>query len=98
MIPLTDEEKEFYERQEVCHMCKEEFCTDENEKNKVRDHCHYTRKFRGAAHGICNLRQKVPKKIPIVANNAAHDHHFIIKQLGEEVGGQFKCIGENDKK
>ena len=56
MIPLTDEEKEFYERQEVCHMCKEEFCTDENEKNKVRDHCHYTRKFRGAAHSIYNLR------------------------------------------
>ena len=28
---------------------------------KVRDHCHYTGKYRGAAHNICNLRYKVPK-------------------------------------
>ena len=32
---------------------------------KVRDHCHYTGKFRGAAHSICNLRYKVPQEIPV---------------------------------
>ena len=47
MIPLTDEENKFYEEQKVCHICKKEFCYDNNEKNKfqlyqkVRDHCHY---------------------------------------------------------
>ena len=47
---------------------KNEFNTDENNKNafkpchKVRDHCHYTGKFRGAAQNICNLRYKTPKK------------------------------------
>ena len=25
MIPLTNEENEFYEKQKVCHICKEEF-------------------------------------------------------------------------
>ena len=25
MIPLADEEKEFYEKQKVCHICKKEF-------------------------------------------------------------------------
>ena len=52
VIPLTDEEKEFYEKQKLCHICKKKFCFDENEKSefklyhKVRDHCHYTEKFR----------------------------------------------------
>ena len=62
MIPLTDEENKSYKKQKVCYICKKEFSTDKNDKNvfklyhKVRDHCHYTRKFRGAAHSICNLR------------------------------------------
>ena len=29
--------------------------------HKVRDHCHYTGKYRGATHNICNLRYKTPK-------------------------------------
>ena len=32
MIPVTDEEKESYENQEICHICEKEFCTDENNK------------------------------------------------------------------
>ena len=104
MIPLTDEEAEFYEEQEVCHICKKEFCNDENEKSgfklyhKVRDHCHYTRKFRGAAHSICNLKYKVPKEIPVVIHNAGYDTHFVIEQLAEEYGGQFDCVGEDAEK
>ena len=66
---------------------------------KVRDHCHYTRKFRGAAHSICNLRYKVPKEIPVVIHNSStYDYHFIIKQLAEEFEGQFECLGENTEK
>ena len=38
---------------------------------KVRDHCHYTGKFRGPAHNICNLRYKTPKEIPIVFHNGS---------------------------
>ena len=88
MIPLTDEEHKSYEKQKVCYICKKELGTDENDKNvfklyhKVKDHCHYTEKFRGAAHSICNLRYKTPKKIPIVFHNGStYDYHFIIKQL-----------------
>ena len=28
---------------------------------EVRDHCHYTGKFRGATHSTCNLRYKTTK-------------------------------------
>ena len=67
MIPLTDEEIKSYEKQKVCHICKKEFSSDKNDKNpfklyhKIRDHCHYTEKFGGAAHKICNSRYKTPK-------------------------------------
>ena len=46
-IILTNEEKEPYENQKNCHICGKEFCTDRNskefkQKQKVRDHDHYT--------------------------------------------------------
>ena len=66
---------------------------------KVKVHCYYTGKFRGAAHSICNLRYKVPKNIPIVIHNGStYDYRFIINQLAEEFNGEFDCIGENMEK
>ena len=69
MIPLIDNENKFYEEQEKCHICQKEFCYDKNDKKKiklyqnVRDDCHYTGKFRGAANSILNLNIKYPKKL-----------------------------------
>ena len=57
---MTKEEEEDYNNQKVCHICKKEFIDD-----KIRDHCHYTGKYRGAAHNTCNLRYKIPKNIPV---------------------------------
>ena len=34
MIPLTDEEKESYEKQQLCHICEKEFCTDKDNKKE----------------------------------------------------------------
>ena len=51
-------------------------------KCEVRDHCHYTGEYRGAAHSICNLKYNVSKEIPIVFHNGLnYDYHFIIKKL-----------------
>ena len=66
--PLTDEEYRNHERSNRCHICNKKFCYNkENEKYyeycKVRDHCHYTGKYRGAAHSKCNLQYNVPKEI-----------------------------------
>ena len=36
---------------------------------RVRDHCHYAGKHRGAAHNICNLRYKTLTEIPVVFHN-----------------------------
>ena len=51
---------------------------------KVRDHCHYTGKYRGAAHSICNLRYEVPHEIPVKFHNGSnYNYHLIIKELAE---------------
>ena len=66
---------------------------------KVRHHCHYTGKYRGASHSVCNLRYKVVKEIPVVFHNgSAYDYHFIIKYLAREFCGHFECFGENTEK
>ena len=50
MIALTDEEIKFYKEEKVCNICKKGFSIDNDKKHhKVRGHCHYTGKFRGAA-------------------------------------------------
>ena len=80
MDPLTEDEKESYENQKSCHICEKEFCIDNNkEMRKVRDHCHYAGKYRGAAHSKCNLNYKVVKEIPVFFHNGSvYDYHFII--------------------
>ena len=89
MIPLTDKENKFYEEQE------KEFCYNKNDKKKfkiykVRDHCHYTGKFIGAAHNISSLNYKVPQEIPVkIHNRSKYDYHFLTKELAEEFKGEF---------
>ena len=61
MISLTKEEKVHYNKQKICYICKKVFNNDKKQQ-KVRDHCHYTGKYRGAVHNICNLRYKIPMK------------------------------------
>ena len=105
MKPLTDKEIRYYEKQKVCYICEKKLCDDKNKKSennlyhRVRDHCHYTGKFRGAAHNICNLRYNVPKKIPIVFHNGlTYDYPFIIKKLAEELKDEFEYLGEKKEK
>ena len=65
----------------------------------ARDHCHYTGKFRGAPHSVCNLRYKTAKEILLVFHNGStYDYHFIINKLAKEFYGQLECLGENTEK
>ena len=99
MIPLTTEDKIYHKEQEVCYLCKKEFDTSNKKHHKVRDHCRYTGKYKGAEHNICNLRYKIPKEIPVVFHNGStYDYHFIIKELVKEFDGNFECLGENTEK
>ena len=61
---FTFKDKDDFEKAEICWICQGKF--DEKQK-KVRDHCHFTGKFRGAAHNICNLQFKKPKFTPVIS-------------------------------
>ena len=94
MTLLTKEEEDNYNKENICYICKKEFNND-----KVRDHCHFTGKYRGAAHNTCNLRYKIPKNIPVIFHyGSTYDYHFIIKELACEFDGNFECLGENTEK
>ena len=99
MMSLTIKEEIYQNKQKICYIFKKEFGNNDKKQQKVRDHCHYTGKYRGAAHNTCNLRYKVPKEIPVVFHNGStYDYHFIIKELVKEFDGNFDCLGENTKK
>ena len=101
MIALTKKEEKKDNKQRVCYICKKRFSTDDSNKkyHKVRDHCHYTGKYRGATNDICNLRYKIPKAIPVVFHNGStYDYHLIIREVAEEFEGEFECLGENTEK
>ena len=76
MTPLTDKEKRYYEEQKKCHICQKRFYYNKKEKKiyklyqKVRHHCHFMGKFRGAAHSIYNLGYKVSHEIPVKFHNS----------------------------
>ena len=99
MIKLTEEEQYKHDTRKLCFICKGKFFEDaKNNYIKVRDLCHYTGKYRGETHKICNM-YNTPRKIPVVFHNgSSYYYHFIIKGLAEEFDGEFECLGENKEK
>ena len=76
----------------LCHTCNEELG-----KDRVRDHCHLSGKFRGAAHEVCYLKYKVPKFFPVVFHNlSGYDSHIFIKTL-QNRKGDISCIPKNEE-
>ena len=100
MIKLIQEEQYKHDSRKYCFLCKKTFFEDaKNNYIKKRDHCHYTGKYRGSAHKICNLMYNTPREILVIFHNSSsYDCHFIIKGLAEEFEGDFECLGENKEK
>ena len=81
MIKPSDVLKREHEAAEKCHICLKEFNDPRN--RKVKDYCHYTGLYSGAAHKNCNLKYKISDHIPIVFHNlSGYDCHLFIKELG----------------
>ena len=92
-LKLTPSEQDSFDKAEICHICKKELLTD-----KVRDHCHFTGKYRGAAHNSCNLRCRKPMILPVIFHNLqGYDAHLFIKQLSR-LPGLLNCIPSTEEK
>ena len=53
----------------------------DHDDEKIRDHCHITRKFRGTAHRSCNINFQLTKKIPVIFHNLkGYDSHLIFSE------------------
>ena len=86
-------EKEQFDKETKCWICKEEFNND-----KVRDHYHFTGRYRGAAHNKCNLNYRKSNFTPVVFHKlSGYDSHLFIKNLGfSEVN--IDCIPNNEER
>jgi len=91
---LSEEENSNFEKAVECWICKNPF---EDGEKKVRDHCHYSGKFRAALNQR-NLLFRKPKHIPVIFHNlAGYDSHLFIKSLGK-TQGNIDCIPNNEEK
>ena len=92
MLPLTEKEQSEFKNAKICWICQKGF----KGKKKVRDHCHFTGFYRGAAHNKCNLQFKKPAFTPVIFHNlSGHNTHLFVKNLGK-TDGDIKCIPNNE--
>ena len=85
MALLTKSQLKEYKRAAKCHICFKPFS---EKKRKVRDHCHYSGLYRGAAHSSCNLKYNIPNYIPVIFHNlAGYDAHLFIRELAKHTTG-----------
>ena len=78
---MSEEEEHLFQQSNSCWICKKLI---DNDDEKVRDHCHVTGKFRGAAHWSCNINLQLTKKVPVIFHNLrGYDSHLIFDELNK---------------
>ena len=90
---ITPEEQEQFNQASNCWICGKLL----NLQDRVRDHCHFTGRYRGAACNICNLKYCKPNNISVFFHNlTGYDSHLFIKKLNTTMG-TIDCIPNNQE-
>ena len=94
-IIFTEEDEKQFNKASDCWICGEYLGND-----RVRDHCHFTGRYRGPAHNNCNLKYRKPKSISVFFHNlSGYDSHLFIKKLGTpDKKENIDCIPNNEEK
>ena len=92
---FNEEDKKQFNKASDCWICGEELGND-----RVRDHCHFTGRYRGPAHNSCNLKYRKPKSVSVFFHNlTGYDSHLFIKKLGSpDKKENIDCIPNNEEK
>ena len=90
-LKMSTEDEHSFQAADKCFICMQELGSD-----RVRDHCHVTRKFRCAAHNACNLNLKQRERIPVFFHNLkGYDSHLIMQAIGKMKNKRLNCIPQN---
>ena len=86
MVALTEEQLKNYNEATNCYCCTASFDMNDANLCKVKDHCHITGQYRGAACSHCYLNNlniiAKTHTIPIVFHNLkGYDMHHILRSL-----------------
>ena len=98
---LTDKKDQLEaQSQENCNFCGNPLL-QKNFIDAVKDHCHITGKYRGAAHNECNLKLRINPKtyqIPVVFHNLrGYDAHHLMQAMSQ-LQKEVKCVANNMEK
>lgn len=97
MNQITIYEQNDYNNANNCYLCYQQFT---HTMYKVRDHCHLSGNFRGAACNNCNLQlRQVRNNLPVFFHNLkGYDMHFIIQNINILNKWSLKVIADSREK
>ena len=92
---FTEEDEKHFDKASDCWICRKAL-----ENDRVRDHCHFTGRYRGPAHNSCNLKYRKPESVSVFFHNlSGYDSHLFIKKLGSpDEKENIDCIPNNEEK
>ena len=80
-LVMSEKDEERFQSSSKYWICDKLFGVGDN---KVRDHCHITRKYKGSAHWSCNINLGLTKKVPVTFHNLrGYDSQLIMREIGK---------------
>lgn len=96
MEKLTPIQNDMFNKATHCHICESIFKLDDK---RVRDHCHFTGRYRGPAHENCNLNFQDSHVVPVVFHNLSnYDAFFIIEKISTMIEGRMELLPINKER
>ena len=78
---MSEKEEERFQSSNICWICKKLI---DGDNEKVRDYCHVTGKFRGAAHWSCTINLQLTEKVRVIFHNLrGYESHLIFCELNK---------------